>query len=311
MRESEKILVIAHVYYPQLWPELARGIRNIDAPHDLIVTYGDEESVAEARRDFPAARFLRCEGVGYDVWPFLKALQMTDLGRYGYLVKLHTKRNIDQDLATNHALFSDGRWRRYLLEIVRTRRSWRRAFAKLRRPGIGMVADRRVIYDRKANGPGYSATFDAALAEVERIVGRRGEPPHLFVAGSMFAARMEPFRLLTRERFTVEMFEQPKSHKVETFAHVVERMLGFCVSAAGLRVDACNGSIRWRLMYYGQSPLGKFLRFFFQIRTRDFTYVVKILQIPVYVKRMKRIDQLVGCHDRVNVPTRASAVTRT
>lgn len=40
-----KTLVVAHVYYPQLWPELAACVRNIDGGRDLVITYVDEATV--------------------------------------------------------------------------------------------------------------------------------------------------------------------------------------------------------------------------------------------------------------------------
>ena len=84
-----KKLVIVHVYYPQFWPELRDCIRNVGAC-DVVVTYVDEASVAEARRDFPNARFVLCENRGYDIWPFVTALKAVDLAAYDLVAKLHT-----------------------------------------------------------------------------------------------------------------------------------------------------------------------------------------------------------------------------
>ena len=93
-----KTLVAVHVYYPQLWSELAACVRNIDGACDLVVTYVDEAAVQGARRDFPEARFLKCENRGYDIWPFVAALQASDLSAYDAIVKLHTKRDVESDI---------------------------------------------------------------------------------------------------------------------------------------------------------------------------------------------------------------------
>ena len=69
-----RTLVVIHLYYPQLWKELLECVWSIDGEKDVLVTYGDESAVAEARRDLPEARFIRCENRGFDVWPFLFAL---------------------------------------------------------------------------------------------------------------------------------------------------------------------------------------------------------------------------------------------
>ena len=294
MNGEKRILAVVHVYYAHLWQELASCLRNVGEGCDIIITYVDESAVEAAKREFPHARFLRCENRGYDVWPFIRALRTVDLRDYDYLVKLHTKRNIDQDLAMNHAWFGDNAWRNYLLRIVSTHRNWRRAFETIRKPGVGMVADRHLIFDREITGPRFTATFDRAMEEVRRIAGSVGEPEHLYVAGTMFLARVEPFKALLREDFTADRFDVPGDHRTETYAHVMERMFGLFVSAVGLRVESFNGSIRWRLNYYRQNPLGKFLRFFFQRKVRDWKYQVKVFQIPIYTKRLKRIEQLKG-----------------
>ena len=81
-----KTLVVVHVYYPQLWSELAACVRNSDGERDLVVTYVDEAAVQGVRRDFPEARFLKCENRGYDIWPFIAALQSSALAAYDSIV---------------------------------------------------------------------------------------------------------------------------------------------------------------------------------------------------------------------------------
>ena len=286
-----KTLVVVHVYYPQLWPELAACVRNIDGARDLVVTYGDEAAIAEARRDFPEARFVRCENKGYDVWPFLKVLQDLNLSAYDLVVKLHTKRNIDQDLVMNHAWFADARWRELLLSFVRTPANWRRTLRTLAEPGVGMVADRHLVFDRDITGPKFTATFDRAKAEIERLSGRVIEDG-FYVAGTMFAARAEALAPLCLRRHAAEDFEAYGGHERETYAHVMERMFGLSVSAAGLRIAAFNGSVEGRKWFYSQTMMSKFLRFFYCKKLRNWRYSVRIFGIPVWTRQIRRINKL-------------------
>ena len=53
-----RVLVVVHVFYPRLYPELAAAVRNLGAA-DLVVTFVDEAAVTVARRDFPSAMFPR------------------------------------------------------------------------------------------------------------------------------------------------------------------------------------------------------------------------------------------------------------
>ena len=66
----------------------------------------------------------------------------------------------------------------------------------------------------------------------------------------MFAAKPAALRPLLGKELTAELFEPPAGHMTETFAHVMERALGFSVTAAGLKIVAFNGSLRLRRAWY-------------------------------------------------------------
>lgn len=244
--------VIVHVFYPQFWPELAQCIRNIGGDREIFVTYSDEASVAGARRDFPNARFVLCENRGYDVWPFLRVMQTLDLGDYDCIVKLHTKRDVEETRGYhfNHVKFYGPVWRNHLLAFVRTPEAWMRTLRKLSRPDVGMVADRHVVMRRNdVKWERTRASFDAAagfLGIDPEAARRNGQ----YVAGSMFVARPAAFLPLLEKPLEAKMFEPPKGHLTETFAHVLERAMGLSVAAAGLRLAAFNGSLFWRRLFY-------------------------------------------------------------
>ena len=245
-----KILLVAHVFYPQLWPELATCIRNVAEPKDVVITYVDEAAVVEARRDFQNARFVLCENRGYDIWPFLKVLQQTDLSAYDLVVKLHTKRDIDFgfDFRFNGYHFNGSAWRNRLLSFCRTDAAWRRTRSRFNDPNVGMVADHHLIVGRDDVRYDHARrAYDAALSEVATLGGGqvaagRGR----FVAGTMFAVRTEALAFLQKRGFRSEMF--PPSEHVRPddcqYAHVVERMLGLAVCACGLRIVSADGILK-------------------------------------------------------------------
>ena len=278
-----RTLVVAHVYYPQLWPELAECIRSIDGTRDLIVTYVDGTSVAEARRDFPEARFLKCENCGFDIWPFICALRLVDLGTYDAVVKLHTRRDIvkDHDWYFNNCRFNGAAWRNHLLSFCRTREAWARTVRRLSELGVGMVADRHVVV-RRRDFPWKAVRecFDAAVAEVRAIGGCApfDERSAQYVSGTMFAARPEPLAFFLRHGFDVGMFEA-SGHAAGTepvlYAHRVENLLGLSVSAVGWRIVAWNGSLRWRRFY---API---LRAAVRVKETRNRRMLKVFGIPV------------------------------
>lgn len=246
-----KVAVITHVFYPEMWPELAECIRNIDCERDLFFTFVDPAAVEAARRDFPDARFVECENRGFDVWPFLKALGGLRLEDYDAVVKLHTKRDIvfEFNCHFNGCDFNGPNWRNRLLAFCRTPEAWRRTCAALRRRGVGMVADADLVLRRRdVPRRDHKIAFDRALAEMPHCGGRPLDGPGLqFVAGTMFAVRPEPLALLMKRGFAAEMFAPSAHVKVDDmeYAHLVERMFGFAVTACGLRIDAFDRSLAW------------------------------------------------------------------
>ncbi len=245
-----RLLAVVHVFYRELWPELLTCIRNLGENCEVIVTHVDEAAVAQARRDLPAARFVLCENRGFDIWPFLSVLREADLDRYDAVVKLHTKRDIDFgfDFRFNGCHFNGPAWRERLLSFCRTPDAWRRTVRQLARADVGMVAERHVIVGRRHVPWAHAErAFDLACAELPGLGGACGVSPSRgrYVAGTMFAAKAEPLRLLLRRGFAADLF--PVSAHVRPddcqYAHVVERLMGLAVGACGMRIAAFNG---WR-----------------------------------------------------------------
>ena len=278
-----RVLVIAHVFYPQFWPELASCIRNITDQRDVVVTFVDEASVVEARRDFPEAKFLKCENRGFDIWPFICALRTIDLGGYDAVVKLHTKRDIvrDHDWSFNNCRFNGPAWRNHLLSFCRTREAWERTARRLSEPGVGMVADRHVVV-RRRDFPWKEVRtcFDDAVTEIRTIPGCLpfDEGSAQYVSGTMFACRSEPLEFLLKRGFRGEMFDVSSHDRDGTilYAHRVENLFGLAVSATGLCIAAFNGSLRWRRIY---APV---MRVVCRVKETRNRRMVKVFGLPVW-----------------------------
>ena len=277
-----KTLVIVHVFYPQLWPELAACIRNVGAC-DVVVTHVDETAVAAARRDFPNARFILCENRGYDIWPFLKALKSVDLAAYDLVVKLHTKRDIvcEKRNVVGHTLLNGSAWRDHLLAFVKTPEAWARAAGKFCDPKVGLVADRHVIFIRRdALKEAYCASFDEAVRRLNEEWSIPARRSGRFVGGTMFVVRAAALRPFAEHPFGPEMFGVSGGHDRETYAHVLERMFGLAVGGQGYRVVAFNGSVFWRRVGH---VVGKF---FWDWRVSDRRKSLRICKVTVYLKRV-------------------------
>ena len=278
-----RILCIVHAFYLELWPELAGCIRNIDEPFDLVATCADgADGIPEmVLRDFPQARILKCENRGFDVWPFLKALEGTDLSAYDLLVKLHTKRDLPEPLVFNGMVYSGTRWRETLLSFIKTPEAWARSKARILSDGrIKMVAAADCILRRRDSPwPQSRAGFDEGLAICRRLGVRPVKPQ--FVGGTMFIARPSVFKPLVGA-FSAADFEGGAVHSTVTPAHYVERAIGFCATADGGRISDPDGRLAAIRLKRGLAAAArKAGRAVFQIKRKDGRRTVKIFKIPI------------------------------
>jgi len=290
MSEGAKTLAVVHVFYPQFWPELAACLRNVGGPLDVVVTYVDDAAVSAVRGDFPAARFVKTANCGFDVWPFLKVLQETDLSPYGCVVKLHTKRDFNPAYESRPFCGYDlrgPRWRERLLRFVASPEAWRRTVRQLERPEVGMVADDALIVRRNATvGASYGADFDRAVA---LLGGTCGGPlaAGAYVAGTMFAAKPAALAPLLRNRIGAADFDVSRRDGPEQFAHVCERALGLSVTAAGLELVGFEGAaLKMRAIALLGGLWYSLRRFLWQDKvTGKGCRMVKCCRIPVYYAR--------------------------
>lgn len=89
-----RVLVIYHVFYEHLSGYYLDKMRNITSCEWSLIVTGDHlsqgtiDSIRELKND---AVFLKCNNIGYDVWPFIAGIKTVNLDDYALVIKLHTK----------------------------------------------------------------------------------------------------------------------------------------------------------------------------------------------------------------------------
>ncbi len=109
------LCVLAHVYYPELWDELAGYLGNLSRDsYDLYVNLVDEtfdpELLGRIRNVFPEARVYISENIGRDVGGHFHLLRHLRTADYRVFCLVHTKKS------PHMAEGEVQRWRRRLLE---------------------------------------------------------------------------------------------------------------------------------------------------------------------------------------------------
>lgn len=221
----KKVLIHAHVYYPERWEELKQLILQIE-DFDLYITVAEHlaEEKAVMQNDFPCAKIFSVPNRGYDIAPFLFVLKHADLDNYEYVLKLHTKRMVPDGEYLNRYLMSGDRWKNYLLEPFRTSEQINHLFSLFEKnTSLGCVSHYKclVSFDK-------DKFFKSAFENKKNIKG-------FFVAGTMFLCRAFLMKKFQKLDYGFADFEVPQKNSFQ-LAHKLERYLGYCIYEQGYTV---------------------------------------------------------------------------
>jgi lipopolysaccharide biosynthesis protein len=210
------VAVVAHVFYEDMWPELAACLRQLASEFTLYVTIPDT-SDAEGRilRDFPAAIVRRVPNRGRDIAPLISLLP--DLQRFDAVCKIHTKRNLRTSA-----------WRVALLKgVLRDKRQTARiveAFAA--EPELVLAGSRLLYVDGHKHLAGMRPLLERYGGDLPERFG--------FFAGTMFWMRPSAFADFA------DLFPQSDfvAHTEKDLhpEHAAERLFGLRAAKQGAKV---------------------------------------------------------------------------
>ena len=265
------LLVVVHIYYEDLWSELAASLAHLHDPFDLRVTCVQhlEAISAMVHAEFPDARVELVENRGFDVGPFLHVIDSVDLDNYDAVVKLHTKRDIPPHYEMRVDV-TGSRFRNLLLSFAKSPEAWQSALGMLKED-VGMVGEGTLFLNK----------FSDTLRDYRGVldVMRRMKMPFqsgFFVAGSMFIVRaslLKPFQ----STFPLSAFDVPDRSKGDCLPHFLERAFGYAVYAQGLRLADWRGRSFVLPVYWWR--IG---RFFFRVHYGKRHNIYRVFGIPVW-----------------------------
>lgn len=225
--DRARVLVVAHVFYPEVWPDIEDRLARMPEDFDLVVTLvrGPAETLeGHIGVRFPQARIKHVENVGRDIWPLLDLAQRGEFEGYDAVLKVHTKRSV-------HRMDGDA-WRIELLDgLLPSTEGIRRILDLMRRDkDVGVV-----VPTGHLKGPetwGSNQELVAALAA--RMPFAFDPDALLYPAGSMYWVRPWLLERLADLELRQEHFEAEAGHLDGSTAHAVERFVGVMATAAGL-----------------------------------------------------------------------------
>lgn len=292
----KKFLVIAHVYYHEMWSLLDSCIQNLPKDSfDLIVTTTSniDELSSKVKEHYPNAKVKLCENRGYDIWPFIKALKTVNLDEYEFLIKIHTKRDMGKIVAIidNKYFFRGQYWRNMLLSFISSKENFHKCLEAFKDPAVGMINNHRLFDKTRETTDNPHLVY--CLNEARKLlseVGTMSKPYDEveYVAGTMFICRATIIKPLQLMNFDVNRFAVVNRKNENDLAHVMERVFGWLVTSQGFSItdpySTFKESFRFffhcsycRLLTYKLRHrwFSKFVRFFSRIEDKtDKRYLV-------------------------------------
>lgn len=252
LTKTEKVAVICHVYYTEMWTQLSTCIRNIPVTYDLYVSIPSSVPVELRKKigsDFPSAHIKIVENIGGDIYPFMFFLKEIYQKGYTVFCKIHTKKGTTgyREIWKDALLFAVLGSKPVVINILN-------AFdANDDLAHVGSA----LLYKSAKTHDGSNRPF---MEQIHAVLYPEGEFPNDFgfFAGTMFWGRTKVFIPLAqaiREHFP---FEKEKLEIDGQLAHAVERMFGAVVFKEKLKVGLiCNelGIMRSRHLQIGESDI--------------------------------------------------------
>jgi len=231
-----RVAVVAHIFYPDLIPEIYTTLKHIVEPFDLIVTTPHEDAVSDIFATFsPLAAGVAvavAENRGRDVGPFIAVHRNRMLDHYDVILKLHSKKSL-YDTTLGAA------WRQDMYrQLCGNSKITRRSIALLREGQIGLIGPHGYHIDSS-----HDWHWGSNRKTVHRLLQSLSTKPlHAqrlclnFFAGTMFWFAPGALAGLHDIPETLLRFEPEKGQRDGTLAHALERVFGMLPAMNGHRL---------------------------------------------------------------------------
>lgn len=229
-----KAALLAHVYYPELWPEIVKVWRTLPKGSPLLITtnYGTGTKIRELSGNNPLIEIYEGENRGRDIAPFMKILNSGGLDRFDAVLKIHTKRS-------PHRV--DGNLRRKVLFASLAGHAYnvRRVLQQFCASRVGLVGPAGFFRSHKDYWMANQTLVETLCRRM-----RPAAPVRLgFFEGTMFWIRPQALAPLRALNLQPEDFDAEAGQLDGTLHHATERVFTLCALAAGYETRSIAGRI--------------------------------------------------------------------
>ena len=241
----DHLALMIHGFYPDVLDDILLKLPSfcagtVGTQLDLYVsTPMDQIDQVEKKLrdlDFACVRLFGVENRGRDVAPFLlHLLPAVEAAGHHFFVKLHTKKSLQFGI--------DGldKWSRHLIESLLSAAGLEAIrYQFLNAKDLGCLCPSGTLLPLAIALFKNKAHLHHLLSHSE--INGRWALAQKFVAGSMFAGRVEAFRPLLDQGFSLDDFELEGGQFDGTLAHALERLISLEIKRSGWQIKEMSGN---------------------------------------------------------------------
>lgn len=227
-KTDKKLAVVVHLFYEDLWNEIAERLSLIDEPFDLFVTLGEHNKDFEpvTKNDNVCVYKYVLPNRGRDVLPFLFIAKRIQAAGYEYFLKLHSKKS--KHRTDGSSWFGD-----VLEGLMPDSKTIGDICELLEDTSTGIIGPSKHLVSLKRHmGSNKLQVRDLLTRSFGRDIANKvvGQPEmYPYVGGTMFWARTDSIEPLTRLQLMPDDFASEQGQIDGTIAHAIERYFGAIV----------------------------------------------------------------------------------
>lgn len=243
--KNKKIAIVIHVFYLDVFEEILKYIQSYSGlDYKLYVSTVSDllDNVLTLVRGANISDYevFNVRNHGRDVLPFLTLLPSVIAGGHDYLIKVHTKKSLHREDGSS--------WRAELFDGLLSELSVRRILDKFETDSeVGIIAPDSHIVPMTFYWGSNADTVEELCKKINFDITNLSQMT--FVAGTMFAARVDAVKPILDIHLSEHDFEAELGQVDGTMAHAIERFLSVICRSTNYDIHGTSGKESVNMAY--------------------------------------------------------------
>ena len=237
--KNKRILVCLHLFYENSFMEIKEYLKNL-APYnyDLCITYPKkfayDKLINEITAFKPDVKLIPFDNLGFDIAPYVAALDSYDLTHYDIIFKLHSKGTARETIYIYEQFFYKRDWFLYLFEGILGPFNVHKTIRLLTEDNdCGIVGAKNLIVH---DPPHKQRLLSRWMKELNLNIP---DADYKYIAGTCFAVRADLQNHIKKLNIKPSDFSESK-RGFFSLAHAVERILCIDIVSQGYKIYGNN-----------------------------------------------------------------------